>query len=115
MNRFLANPVLWLAAAATWSCAAPVLAQTSDPVPSAVVKYGDLNIASPVGAQALLKRIDVAADIACGRSPDIRRLDQLARFEACRRTAVARAVAAVGSPTLTAIAHGGAPGALAAR
>ena len=50
MTRFLTAPVLCLAAAATLSCAAPVLAQTSDPVPSVSVKYGDLNIGSPAGA-----------------------------------------------------------------
>ena len=115
MVRFLTAPVLCLAAAATLSCAAPVLAQTSDTVPSVTVKYGDLNIGSRAGAQVLLKRIEAAANTACGGAPDIRQLDQLAGIEACRRSAVARAVVAVDSPMLTATAHRGSPAGFAAR
>jgi UrcA family protein len=115
MTRFLTTPVLCLAAAASLSCAAPVLAQTLDTVPSVTVKFADLNIGSRAGAWVLLKRIEAAANTACGGAPDIRLLDQLARFEACRRSAVARAVAAVDSPMLTAMAHGGAPPSFAAR
>ena len=115
MTRFLTATVLCLAAAATLSCAAPVLAQTSDAVPSVSVKYADLNIGSQAGAHVLLKRIGAAANTACGGAPDIRQLDQLASFEACHRSAVARAVVAVGSPMLTAIAHGGPPAGFAAR
>jgi UrcA family protein len=115
MTRFLTAPVLCLAAAATLSCAAPVLAQTSDTVPSVVVKYGDLNIGSPAGAQVLLKRIKAAASAACGGKPDIRELSKLANFKACRRSAVGRAVVAVDSPVLTATAHGGSLDSFAAR
>ena len=120
MTRFLTIPALCLAAAAMLSCAAPVLAQTSlaqtsDTVPGATVKYGDLNVGSPAGAHVLLRRIEAAATTACGGAPDIRQLNQLASFEACRRFAVARAVAAVDSPMLTAMAHGGAPVGFAAR
>jgi UrcA family protein len=113
MVRFLTAPVLCLAA--MLSCAAPVLAQTSDTVPSVTVKYSDLNIGSRAGAQVLLKRIEAAAKTACGGAPDIRQLDQLASFEACRTSALARAVVAVDSPMLTAMAHGGSPGSFAAR
>jgi UrcA family protein len=115
MVRFLTAPVLCLTAAATLSCAIPALAQISDTVPSVTVKYGDLNIGSPAGAQVLLKRIDAAANTACGGAPDIRQLNQLASFEACRKSALARAVAAVDSPMLTAMAHRGSPGSFAAR
>src|SRR5579863_7466873 len=109
MPRFLTAPVLCFAAAATLSCATPVLAQTSDTVPSVSVKYGDLNIGSPTGAQVLLRRIEAAANTACGGKPDIRQLDRLTTFEACRRSAVTRAVVAVDSPMLTAMAHRGSP------
>jgi len=115
MARFLTAPVLCLAAAATLSCAIPAVAQISDPVPSVTVKYSDLNVGSRPGAQMLLKRIEAAANTACGGAPDIRELNRLAGFEACRRSAVARAVAAVDSPMLTAMAHGGSPGSFAAR
>lgn len=115
MTRILTAPVLCLAAAATLSCAAPVLARTSDTAPSVLVKYGDLNIGSPAGAQVLLRRIEAAANTACGGAPDIRQLNQWASFEACRRSAIAKAVVAVDSPMLTAMAHGGSPGSFAAR
>jgi UrcA family protein len=120
MTRFLTAPVrrltaLGLAAAATLSCAAPALAQTSDTVPSVSVKYGDLNIRSPAGAQVLLKRIEAAANTACGDAPDIRLLRQWAGFGECRRSAVARAVAAVDSPMLTATAQGDSLTSVAAR
>jgi UrcA family protein len=115
MTRFLTAPVLCLAAAATLSCAAPVLAQTSDTVPSVSVKYGNLNLGSPAGAQLLLKRIEAAASTVCGGSPDIRQLDQWTSFEACRRSAVARAVVTVDSPMLTAMAHRRSPASFAAR
>ena len=115
MTRFLTAPVLCLAAAAMLSCAAPVLAQTSDAVPSVSVRYGDLDVGSPAGAHLLLRRIEAAASTACGGAPDIRRLDQRASFEACRRSAVARAVAAADSPLLTAMAHGDSTGSFAAR
>jgi UrcA family protein len=115
MTRFLTAPVLCLAAVATLSCAAPVLAQTEDTAPSVSVRYGDLNIGSPAGAQVLLKRIEAAATAVCGGAPDIRQLSQWASFEACRRSAVARAVVAVDSPMLTATAHRGSPASFAAR
>lgn len=115
MTRFLTIPVLHVAATAMLSFAAPVLAQTTDTVPSVSVKYGDLNLGSRAGAQVLLKRIETAANTVCGGAPDIRQLDQLASFDACRRSAVARAVVAVDSPMLTAMVHGGSPGSFAAR
>ncbi len=115
MTRFLIAPVLCFASAATLSCAAHVLAQTSDTVPSVSVKYGDLNIGSPAGPQVLLKRIGAAANTACRGAPNTRQLTQLAGFEACRRSAVARVLVAVVSPMLTARAHGGSPGSFAAR
>jgi UrcA family protein len=108
MTRFLTAPVLCLAAAAALACAAPVRAQTSDTFPSVTVKYGDLDTGSPAGAHALLERIEAAANTACGGAPDIRQLEQWASFEACRRSAIAKAVVAVASPMLTAMAHGGA-------
>jgi UrcA family protein len=79
------------------------------------VKYSDLDIGSRPGAQMLLRRIEAAADTACGGAPGIRQLDRWASFEACRRSAVARAVVAVESPMLTAMARRGSPASLAAR
>jgi UrcA family protein len=115
MTRFLTASVLCLAAGATLPCATPALAQISDTVRSVTVKYRDLDIDSRPGAQMLLKRIEAAANTACGGAPDIRQLNRLANFEACRRSAIARAVVGVGSPALTAVAHGGNQASFAAR
>ena len=115
MTRLLIAPVLCLAAAAALSCATPGLAQTAESVPTVSVKYGDLDVGSRTGAQALLKRIETAAGAVCGGAPDIRQLSQLASFQTCRRSAVARAVVAVDLPMLTALAHGGLPGSFASR
>jgi UrcA family protein len=116
MTRFLTAAVVCVAAGATLPCATtPALAQISDTVPSVTVKYGDLNIGSRPGAQMLLKRIEAAANTACGGAPDIRQLNQLASFETCRRSAIARAVVGVGSPALTAVARGGNQASFAAR
>ena len=112
MTRFLAA---CLAAAAMLPCAAPVLAQTSDTGPAVTVKYSDLNIGSRADARVLLGRLQAAAGTACGGAPDIRQLGRLASFDACRRSAVARAVAAVDSPMLTAMAQGAHPASFAAR
>ena len=115
MTRFLTAP-LCLAAAAALSGAIPARAQISDAAPSVTVKYGDLNIGSPGGAQVLLSRIETAAKTVCGGAPDTRQLSQWASFETCRRSAVARAVVAVDSPMLlTAMAHRHSLASLAAR
>src|SRR5579862_846141 len=90
-------------AALAMSCGALSVADADD-VPQAVVKFGDLNLASPQGAAALYGRIVVAAYEVC-KSFDIDMhglefpLEQLA----CVHKAVARAVTNVGRPELFAI------------
>lgn len=53
-----------IAAAILAGSAAPALAET---VPSVVVSYQDLNLATPEGRQALEARIAVAVDTVCDR------------------------------------------------
>ena len=110
MIRFLTAPVLCLAAAATLSCAAPALAQRA--FGHRPERHGEIQ---RPGHRLAGRRPGVARAhrsrrrTACGGAPDIRQLDRLASFEACRRSAVARAVAAVDLPMLTALAHRGRP------
>lgn len=68
----------------------------------AKVNYADLDLQSPVGAAALYRRINSAARRVCdaGGSRDLR-AQQAARR--CRETAVARAVATIGSAQLAAL------------
>ena len=89
------------------SIAAPAFAQSVDEPISVTVSYGDLDLSHAAGAQALLHRLEYAADKACGGAPDIRVLAQRAIYDKCRTTAVEKAVDQVKSPILTALAQKG--------
>jgi UrcA family protein len=70
------------------------------------VSYSDLNLSTEAGASTLLHRIDLAGREACGGSPFLDPMykfmpDTVASaFNKCHHAAVAKAVAAVGSPIL---------------
>jgi|SRR5580704_16285072 UrcA family protein len=70
-----------------------------------VVRYGDLDLANVHDARKLLRRIDRAADSACGGQPPISLQSDLpqASFNRCHADAVARAVADLGAPLVTRI------------
>jgi UrcA family protein len=71
-------------------------------VPSVVVNYSDLNLATDHGAQMLYARITTAARHVCPEDKNLTdRVAGMARH--CVSAAVARAVAAVDSPRLAAI------------
>ena len=72
---------------------------TSKEAPSAVVKYGDLNLATEKGANTLYHRIVLAAEKVCPTN-FTRDLGQIARARNCQADAVARAVHQVNSPQL---------------
>jgi UrcA family protein len=69
---------------------------------TSVVQYGDLNLASPQGVQRLYQRIVASANEVCD-SGDHRSLQAFAHDRKCKERSVARAVAAVGRPELTAL------------
>jgi UrcA family protein len=66
------------------------------------VKYGDLNLSDPQGAEQLYRRIVAAARQVCG-ALDGRSLHEKAQFWACTRQSIVRAVAGVDQPALTAL------------
>lgn len=70
-------------------------------VPSIVVRYGDLNLSTEQGAQALYRRIAFVAKQVC---PDgeSRGLESLNHARACQRGAIERAVKAVHNERLAA-------------
>ena len=70
--------------------------------PQAIVKYGDLNIASPQGAAALYTRIRAAAEQVC-RSFDRRALASKELKDTCIHKAIADAVTKVDHPALFAV------------
>ena len=55
------------------------------------VAYGDLDLASPAGAQQLATRLQVGIETACAR-PEIREIKAMAAWSACKDAAKAGAV-----------------------
>jgi UrcA family protein len=106
MNKALTLILAVAAGAATISTASaatPATATTPDAdVPSVVVRYGDLNLATEQGTQTLYRRIAFVARQVC---PDgeSRGLENLNRARACQRDAIARAVKAVHNERLAAM------------
>lgn len=68
--------------------------------PTAIVKYGDLNVSTAEGAAALYGRIRSAADHVCSSFDRPLDLDSQALKADCIRQAVASGVAAVNEPAL---------------
>ena len=78
------------------ACAVPV--QAADAI---VVRYDDLNLATPTGTAILYRRIAHAAQVVCPEYPvgDVRRIRI---WRPCYQEAVAHAVANIHMPSLTA-------------
>jgi UrcA family protein len=91
---------LWLAAITTEIAAAETPPQTTE-----AVTYGDLDLATTEGAQALLKRIDLAAKRICGPEPSHSPLEPRAAayYRDCVTASADAAVARVGSPVMQAL------------
>jgi UrcA family protein len=66
------------------------------------VTYGDLNLANAQGAEQLYRRVVGAARQVC-ESLDGRSLQEKVQFSICVRESIARAVAVVDQPALTAL------------
>ena len=94
--------------------AAPALAQ-SDDVPSVKVSISGLNLNSTASAREVLARIRTAADAVCGSAPPSLPWGRRSAYEACFSQAVGGAVAATGSPMVTAMADHAQPIIVAAR
>jgi UrcA family protein len=70
------------------------------------VPHADLNLANPVGAQVMLKRIAKAAEVVCGGRPSVREMHARYGFNSCVQVAVATAVAQLNAPLVTALHEG---------
>jgi len=79
-----------------------VNAEEAGDIPTVVVHYGDLNLATPGGAQMLYHRIVKAAAKVCPTA-STRDLDAFARARNCQANAVSRAVRQVNSPQLASL------------
>ena len=84
---------------------APVLASGTANASQVIVKYYDLDLTRHEDAGKLLARIQAAARRVCGEKGQ--RLDELYAWQVCYDGSVSAAVAAVDSPALTSLAHGG--------
>ena len=78
---------------------------------SVTVSYGDLDLSSPTGANALYRRIQGAAKQVCGYAGAD--LIEQSIWRGCYRHAIAGAVGKVNNPLLTAV-HTGSPAAITA-
>jgi UrcA family protein len=88
----------------------PAWSGTPD-VRSVTVSYGDLDLSSPAGANALYRRIQGAAKQVCGYAGAD--LIEQSIWRGCYRNAIANAVGKVNNPLLTAV-HTGSPAAVTA-
>jgi len=77
-------------------------------VPEALVRYGDLDLATDAGAHELYRRILIGSQLVCG-NPDHRDLVAMRVSRNCRMEAIQRAVQAVGNPQLAAISAAHSP------
>ena len=86
----------------------PVLTWMIPFVPTQItIRHGDLDLRTPAGATALLKRIDTASRRACGSAPsDVRRIDHRRLFEYCVRLNTVAAVQVADEPMVTSLFNG---------
>lgn len=77
-------------------------ATPDDKAPTHVVRYGDLDLSQPSGAQRLYERIQIAARIVCD-NPMLPALSEVPAFQACVKKAVNQAVEQVDSERVTQI------------
>lgn len=68
-----------------------------------VVTFRDLDISREAGARVALNRLEVASSRVCGGWPDMHVLEQVVRYHACTRQAMAGALAQLGSAKLNAL------------
>jgi len=80
----------------SWDCLA---AAPPNNLPAEVVRFADLDLTRPAGAQELYRRIEHAARDVC--EPLGADHHGLSAYMTCRKSAIARAIRDVGAPLLT--------------
>lgn len=100
--------VVWAAGAIAGTASAQVSPTAFRPTTSEIVKYADLDVSTPRGAEVLLKRIDLAAKRICGPAPSDRLLqpEAAAAHDRCVKETVDTAVARTGSAMVEAMHTG---------
>jgi UrcA family protein len=95
------------AAAVIVAFGAPIMAQAAPAqsdgdTPQIVVKYADLNTATPAGQAVLRNRLSTAAEQVCGGRPNILQVADNQRFDACVNRALGAALAKIPAPHMVA-------------
>lgn len=100
-----------MVAAAGMLLSAAVAAEPTDEfaVPELEITYGDLDLTSAEGVQALHRRLKAAAERVCPRTDGRVSVEQKAAARDCRKQALDRAVRDIGSPELAALHTATAP------
>ncbi len=88
-------------AACTGALSSASAATTGSDVPSATVRYADLDLSTDAGAKTLYHRIAFVAKQVCP-ADDTRDLSRLTIARACQQAAIERAVRSINSPHLAA-------------
>ena len=94
--------------AALAAIATPAAAQSNPGLPAIVVKFNDLDLTRPAGADVLIARIEHAANQVCGSDNGARSLTEVALHRDCMKQTMAAAIRSVNAPLVTA-RFGGAP------
>ena len=110
MNTKLSSATAALALVATLSVAAPGLAASATPsVPSAVVRYSDLDLSTSEGIHILYERIQVAAWHLCQQTVPVQHSPAAIEILKCREALMDAAVGQLNKPALTALHKGNKP------
>ena len=80
---------------------------------SVTISYGDLDLNTNTGAQAMFARITHAANEICGPQPDSQLLDRAPAYKGCMSTVTRRALTMLGSARVSAVAGRQSPATLA--
>lgn len=89
-------------------CAAPAFAQdnSTTQLRQVEVRYGDLNVYSEAGADALIRRIGQATDQVCGEHAGPASMQEHHSVGNCRVEVAENAISDVGNPVVTARYYG---------
>jgi UrcA family protein len=96
--------LLNVAAATAALFATPAFAGNAEPTPTQIIRFADLDLASPAGVATLDRRIRTAIEAACGPASDVDPAGQN-RVRACRSAAAAE-VQALRNRAIAAAARG---------
>lgn len=100
MNKHLIGITAFTLVSTAFAAATATAADSITPPLERPVRYSDLNLAHPIGAATLYRRIKTAADTVCSPFEGAPAVSK-AKYRACVNAAIERAVKQVNKPLLT--------------